>query len=157
MQLVKNVFLSRNKTLARKAEEMLIVWLIENNRLTTKERMFEVYLNIIEWGPMVYGANEASRFYFNKDVGDLNINEAIFLAGIIPSPKRSLNNFTADGVLISEKMDGYFRLLAERLRVKGVISESEEVSVKPEIKLAGESFKIVRQREMDKDSSYVFQ
>jgi len=157
MQLVKNVFLRRNKTLARKVEEMLIVWLIENNRLTTKERMFEVYLNIIEWGPMVYGASEASRFYFDKDVRDININEAIFLAGIIPSPKRSLNNFNADGTLISEKMDGYFRLLAERLRVKGVISTSEEESVKPEIKLAGESFKIVRQREMEKDSSYVFQ
>lgn len=56
MQLVKNVFLSRNKTIARKLEEMLIVWLIESNHLTSKERMFEVYLNIAEWGPMIYGA-----------------------------------------------------------------------------------------------------
>lgn len=79
MQLVKNVFLSRHKTLARKFEEMLIVWLIENNRLSSKQRMFEVYLNIIEWGPMVYGANEAARFYFNKDVSDLTVNESIFL------------------------------------------------------------------------------
>ena len=50
MQLVKNVFLSRNKTIARKLEEMLIVWLIESDHLTSKERMFEVYLNIAEWG-----------------------------------------------------------------------------------------------------------
>src|SRR5690606_32925578 len=49
MQLVKNVFLTRKKTIARKAEEALIVWLIENNKLVSKTRMFEVYLNIIEW------------------------------------------------------------------------------------------------------------
>ena len=46
---------------------MLIVWLIESNHLTSKERMFEVYLNIAEWGPMIYGAAEASRYYFAKE------------------------------------------------------------------------------------------
>jgi len=139
MQLVKNVFLSRHKTLARKFEEMLIVWLIENNRLTSKERMFEVYMNVIEWGPMVYGANEAARYYFNKDVRDLSVNESIFLAGIIPSPKRSLNNFTPDGLLIQERMDGYYRLLAGRLRVKGLITESEEAAIQPNVRLSGEA------------------
>ena len=59
MQLVKNVFLSRHKTIARKAEEALIVWLIESNRIYSKERMFEVYLNIIELGPNIYGIGEA--------------------------------------------------------------------------------------------------
>ena len=49
MQLVKNVFLNRNKNFARKLEEALIVWLIETERLTSKERMYEVYLNIAEW------------------------------------------------------------------------------------------------------------
>lgn len=141
MQLVKNVFLSRHKTLARKFEEMLIVWLIENNRLSSKQRMFEVYMNIIEWGPMVYGAGEAARFYFNKDVSELTVNESIFLAGIIPSPKRALNNFSSDGKLIPERMDGYFRLLAGRLRVKGLITEAEEALIKPELMLSGESLR----------------
>src|SRR5690606_11361211 len=58
MQLVKNVFLSRNKTVSRKAEEALIVWLIENQKLVSKYRMFEVYLNIIEWGPYIYGIRD---------------------------------------------------------------------------------------------------
>lgn len=58
MQLVKNVFLNRRKNIARKLEEALIVWLIEQNRLTSKERMFEVYLNIAEWG---YGSVWAVR------------------------------------------------------------------------------------------------
>ena len=78
MQLVKNVFLSRKKTIARKAEEALIVWLIENNNLTSKERMFEVYLNIIELGPGIYGVGEASRFYFNKKPAELTLSESIF-------------------------------------------------------------------------------
>ena len=50
MQLVKNVFLNRNKNIARKLEEALIVWLIETEHLTPKARMYEVYLNIAEWG-----------------------------------------------------------------------------------------------------------
>ena len=66
MQLVKNVFLNRKKTVARKAEEALIVWLIESNRLYSKERMLEVYFNIIELGPNIYGIGEASEFYFKK-------------------------------------------------------------------------------------------
>ena len=61
MQLVKNVFLNRNKNFARKLEEALIVWLIENERLTSKERMYEVYLNIVEWGPLVYGDRKSTR------------------------------------------------------------------------------------------------
>ena len=66
MQLVKNVFLNRNKTVARKLEEMIIVWLIENNRLSSKQRMYEVYLNIIEWAPNIYGISEASRFFLHE-------------------------------------------------------------------------------------------
>jgi hypothetical protein len=141
MQLVKNVFLSRHKTLARKFEEILIVWLIENNRLSSKERMFEVYLNIIEWGPGIYGINEASRFYFDKDPRDLTVNESIFLASIIPSPKRSLHSFT-DELQLKPELEGYYRLIAQRLRVKGLITETEELSIRPEVHLAGEARKM---------------
>ena len=66
MQLVKNVFLNRNKNIARKLEEALIVWLIETEHLTPKARMYEVYLNIAEWGPMVYGIHEAASFYLTN-------------------------------------------------------------------------------------------
>jgi len=145
MQLVKNVFLSRNKTLARKFEEVMIVWLIETNRLSSKERMFEVYLNIIEWGPMVYGANEAARFYFDKDAKEININEAIFLASIIPSPKRSLNSFT-DDLKLKPAMEGYYKLLAQRFRIKGLITEQEEAGIIPEVKVAGEAKRRIQNR-----------
>lgn len=129
MQLVKNVHLSRHKTLARKFEEMLMVWIIENNRLVPKERMFEVYLNIIEWGPGIYGIREASRFWFDKEPSQLNINESIFLASIVPSPRRGARNFNPDYTL-KEEMKEYYNLLAERLWVKEVISEKEKAEVK---------------------------
>lgn len=145
MQLVKNLFLSRHKTLARKFEEILIVWLIETSRLSSKERMFEIYMNIIEWGPMIYGANEASRFYFDKDAKDLTVNEAIFLASIIPSPKRSLNSFTQDFHL-KEELAGYYRLLAERLMVKGEITPEEASSIVPDVQISGKAKKILEER-----------
>ena len=66
MQLIKNVFLTREKTLSRKLEEILLVYILENNRIASKERMLEVYFNIIEWGPNVYGIGEAAQFYFQK-------------------------------------------------------------------------------------------
>ena len=89
MQLVKNVFLNRNKNIARKLEEALIVWLIETNRLTSKARMFEVYLNIAEWGPMVYGIREAADFYFSKRPSRLRWKNASIWLPSSPSPSIS--------------------------------------------------------------------
>ena len=99
MQLVKNVFLTRQKTLSRKLEEILLVFMLENNRVVTKQRMLEVYFNIIEWGPDVYGIGEASQFYFQKKPIDLSLNECLFLANIIPSPRKFMNQFGGQGAL----------------------------------------------------------
>ncbi len=99
MQLVKNVFLTREKTLSRKLEEILLVYILENNRIVSKQRMLEVYFNIIEWGPDVYGIGEASRFYFQKAPIDLNFNECLFLATIVPSPKKFMYKFNNQGNL----------------------------------------------------------
>lgn len=99
MQLVKNVFLTREKTLSRKLEEILLVYILENNRISSKERMLEVYFNIIEWGPNIYGIGEASQFYFNKRAVDLNINECLFLAIIIPNPKGFMHRLENDHLL----------------------------------------------------------
>jgi len=96
MQLIKNVFLTREKTLSRKLEEILLVYILENNHISTKERMLEVYFNIIEWGPNVYGIGEASRFYFQKSPYDLNLNECLFLATIIPKPKGFMSRFDGE-------------------------------------------------------------
>lgn len=136
MQLVKNVFLSRKKTVARKVEEAIIVWLIENQNLVSKNRMFEVYLNIIEWGPNVYGAKDASRFYFGKQPDELNLNEAIFLTSIIPSPKRYRSSFDSYGNLRSYK-GYYYRLIGGIMRRRGLITEEEFQNLHPNVTLYG--------------------
>ncbi|HEX8563804.1 MAG TPA: biosynthetic peptidoglycan transglycosylase [Flavobacterium sp.] len=99
MQLVKNVFLTREKTLSRKLEEILLVYILENNRIASKERMLEVYFNIIEWGPNIYGVGEASIFYFQKHPSELNLNESLFLANIIPRPKGFMWQFDGNANL----------------------------------------------------------
>ncbi|RZK75467.1 MAG: penicillin-binding protein, partial [Pedobacter sp.] len=121
MQLVKNVFLSRQKTLARKAEEILIVWLIENNNLITKNRMLEVYFNIIEMGQNVYGIGEATRHYFGKSPAELNIGEGIFLANIVPRPKIALYKFRGDGGL-KDYLYPYFKYIGNIMAKRGLTS-----------------------------------
>lgn len=96
MQLVKNVFLTREKTLSRKLEEILLVYVLENQRIATKERMLEVYFNIIEWGPDVYGIGEAAQYYFQKRPADLTLKECLYLATIIPKPKGFMYRFDSN-------------------------------------------------------------
>ena len=99
MQLIKNVFLTREKTLSRKLEEILLVYILENNRVVSKQRMLEVYFNIIEWGPNVYGIGEASHFYFQKSPSALSLDECLFLATIIPKPRKFMYQFNDEGNL----------------------------------------------------------
>ncbi len=141
MQLVKNVFLSRDKTVSRKVEEALIVYLIENLHLVPKERMLEVYLNAIEWGPGVYGIGEASHFYFNKRPAELNLQESVFLAGIIPAPKYFKYQFDKEGKL-KPYLSGYFRILTGRMVMKGWISPADTSGL-TEVNLKGPALRLV--------------
>lgn len=122
MQLVKNVFLNQNKNVARKIEEMLIVWLIENCRLSTKDKMFETYLNIIEWGPNVYGASEAAKFYFNKDADKINLSEAIFMAAVIPRP-RNFGYFLDSTYAPKPSVSDYYRIVKNFMLRRNVITQ----------------------------------
>jgi hypothetical protein len=85
-QLAKNLFLSGERTLARKAREALVAIALEAT--VPKARLLEIYLNAIEWGPEVFGLGEAARHYFGKDARALTPREAAFLAAIIPNPVR---------------------------------------------------------------------
>lgn len=120
MQLVKNVFLNRKKNLARKFEEILIVWLLENEKITTKSRLYEVYLNIIEWGNNVYGIGEAAHYYFGISPSELTVGESIYLASIVPKPKASLYKWQPDGSLKSY-LSGYFNSLGKLMAINGYI------------------------------------
>jgi hypothetical protein len=134
MQLVKNLFLTRNKTIARKLEEVLIVWMIENGRLIDKQRMFEVYLNIIEWGPNVYGVTDAARFYFDKFPIELNLGESIFLASIVPKPKRFKNSFLPDAEL-KPYMHKYFKMIGGLMVRRGKVPATDTIGIFNSVKV----------------------
>lgn len=99
MQLIKNLYLHRNKTMMRKFEEILLVWLMERSGQVSKDRLLEIYMNIIEWGENVYGIKEAASYYFGKTPAAITIGESLFLSSIIPRPKTGLSSFDYTGHL----------------------------------------------------------
>lgn len=136
MQLVKNVFLTRNKTFSRKIEEAIIVWLIENERLVPKQRMYEVYLNIIEWGPGIYGINQASHFYFSKSPAELTLNESVYLSSIVPHPKWYKYTFETNGNP-RPFFAVYFNRLKELMVKRAFIAPADTAGVLPVVMLTG--------------------
>jgi hypothetical protein len=151
MQLIKNVYLNRNKTIVRKLEEIMLVWLIENHGLCTKDRMYEIYLNIIEWGPDVFGIKEAARFYFNKKPADLSLSESLYLASIIPHPKWFKYSFDEAGHL-KPNLSVYFNLIAGKLLKRGKISEIEMTNLIPDVNLIGPAKQYVLKDSLPFDS-----
>ncbi|WP_413168236.1 transglycosylase domain-containing protein [Capilliphycus salinus ALCB114379] len=85
MQLVKNLFLSPNRTISRKAAEAVMAIRLE--QILAKDEILELYLNQVYWGHNLYGVETASRSYFNKSAKDLTLAEASMLAGLIPAPE----------------------------------------------------------------------
>lgn len=96
MQLVKNVFLHREKTLARKVQEVLLTWWVES--VMTKEAILELYLNVIEYGPGVYGVRNAAEHYFGITAADLGPAQSAYLASILPNPKAYHSYWVQDAV-----------------------------------------------------------
>jgi monofunctional biosynthetic peptidoglycan transglycosylase len=85
-QLAKNLYLSTSKNPLRKIRELFIAQ--EMERTLTKQRIFEIYLNVIEWGDGIYGIEPAARRYFGKGARELLPEEAAILAAMIPNPRR---------------------------------------------------------------------
>jgi hypothetical protein len=136
MQLVKNVFLTREKTLSRKLEEILLVYILENNRIASKSRMLEVYFNIIEWGPDVYGIGEAASYYFDKSPSQLTLDECVYLASIIPRPKGFMWQFNDEGNLKPHavKHSQYIKNIMLR---RGLISSEDTIAQSGQIYVSG--------------------
>ncbi len=88
-QLAKNLYLSSEKSFLRKGREAAITYFLE--RKLSKKRILELYLNVIEWGDGIYGADAAARKYFGKSAATLTQREAAFLAAIIPNPRTVFN------------------------------------------------------------------
>lgn len=88
-QLAKNLYLSSERSYTRKVREAFITYFLE--RSLSKCRILEIYLNVIEWGDGVYGAEAAAQTYFRKPAANLTPNEAAFLSAMIPSPLNIFN------------------------------------------------------------------
>jgi monofunctional biosynthetic peptidoglycan transglycosylase len=102
-QLVKNLYLSTSRSFIRKGIEFTIVPLAE--LLLSKKRILELYINVIEWGPGVYGAEASSTFYFHIPARRLDRQQAIELASILPSPlRRKPGRLIQYDLIISERM-----------------------------------------------------
>jgi monofunctional glycosyltransferase len=95
-QLAKNLFLSPTKSFVRKAEEAVITLMLET--LWDKRRIFEVYLNVIEWGNGVFGAEAAARHYYGVSAAQLGPEQAARLAGMVPNPRYYDRNRGAPGL-----------------------------------------------------------
>jgi len=96
-QLAKNLFLSNQRTPWRKAEETIITLMLET--ILSKQRILEIYLNVIEWGNNVYGIEAASIRYFSSHAKDLNSFQSAKLASMIPNPKYYERHQDASGLI----------------------------------------------------------
>lgn len=88
MQLAKNLWLSRDKTITRKAEEALLTYALES--CLSKAEILEMYVNVVEFGPDVYGIAAGARHHFKKSPSELTPDEAFYLASILPAPRKAL-------------------------------------------------------------------
>jgi monofunctional glycosyltransferase len=113
MQLAKNLYLSPDRSLVRKGRELILTFLLE--ACLSKDRILELYLNIVEWGPGLYGAEEASQHYFGKSASALDPAEAATLAAAISAPRKS--DPASPSARLARKRD----VILERLHRKGVL------------------------------------
>jgi len=108
-QLAKNLFLSSRRSYLRKAQELLITWMVE--AFWSKKRILEVYLNIVEWGDGVFGAQAAARHYFGVDAGSLSADEAATMAAMLPAPR--LFDRHRDAPFLVQRTDSILRELPD--------------------------------------------
>ena len=117
-QAAKNLFLSREKTLTRKVKEIYLAYRMEQE--LTKGRIVELYLNVVELGPMVYGIGHGAQYYFGKPASSMTPRECAFLAAMLPGPRVAYNPYKNLGKVL-KRSDMILRLL----RRKGVLGEAE--------------------------------
>jgi penicillin-binding protein 1A len=120
-QLAKNLFLSRRKTISRKLEEASLALLLDS--ALGKSRVLEVYLNVIEWGPGLYGLRPAARHYFGVEPQALTPKQMTFLVSLIPGPVKYQRSLA--GGVPTPFFDGLMTTLLTRLQSVGALSETE--------------------------------
>jgi monofunctional biosynthetic peptidoglycan transglycosylase len=124
-QTAKNLFLSREKTITRKVKEIYLAYRMEQE--LTKGRIIELYLNVVELGPMVYGIGHGAQYYFGKPASSLTPRESSFLAAMLPGPRLAYNPYKNLGKVLKRS-----DMILGLLRKKGVLGEGEYQSAMAE-------------------------
>ncbi|HEY0462711.1 MAG TPA: biosynthetic peptidoglycan transglycosylase [Polyangiaceae bacterium] len=123
MQLAKNLYLRKEKTLGRKLQEAVLTQLLEQE--LSKRELLELYLNVIEYAPGVYGIGPAAHYYFAKRPSDLSLGQALYIASILPNPERQ--HFDPDGK-VSVAWTSYLQRLMRIAKKIGQISDEQLAS-----------------------------
>ncbi|HRE92442.1 MAG TPA: biosynthetic peptidoglycan transglycosylase, partial [Myxococcota bacterium] len=116
-QLVKNLFLGGDKTVSRKLQEVFIAWQLA--QLLSKDEIMALYLNTIEFGPGIYGIGDASWHWFGKRPLDLTLAEAVFLASIVPGPRRYYTFYEQGGITPRwvSYLEALMKVMVERKKI----------------------------------------
>jgi membrane peptidoglycan carboxypeptidase len=120
MQLAKNLYLPRTKTIARKLQEAILTIYLE--QALTKDEIMELYLNIIEYGPNVYGIGPAAQHYFNTGASRLSLGQSLYLGSILSNP---LKSYFGEGGAVSPNRMSYLKTLMKIVHKIGRISDEE--------------------------------
>jgi hypothetical protein len=134
MQLAKNLWLTRTKTISRKVQEFFLTTYLEQSM--SKQDIMELYLHVVEFGPEIYGIKQASNAYFGKQPSDLTVAECAFFASVLPSPKKE--HFSKERTLAGG-WDGYVKTVIRTMRARDLISEQEAAEGLAETVTKGES------------------
>lgn len=129
MQLSKNLFFQHDKCITRKLNEMIVAWLLENQLKLSKQKILEIYLNIIEFAEGVYGVQDAAVYYFNKEVSRLTMLECITLSYIIPRPKFFLDALLTRSRQLMCNLHKHLVYHVRKLFEEGTITEQEFNSI----------------------------
>lgn len=121
-QVIKNTFLTKEKTINRKLREVYLTRQLESK--FDKNQILEVYLNIAEWGPNIYGINEACQYYFHKPASQINAAEGVWMASLLPSPVKGHWRMFAKKELPPYKRKVIMRVLKD-MQGSGVISHDK--------------------------------
>lgn len=129
MQLAKNLYLSREKTVSRKLQEAVLTSLLEQE--LSKDEILELYLNVIEFGPGLYGIGPAARHYFNTTPSRLSLGQALYLASILPNPK--IQHFGADGAVTAGWSNYLRKLMYIAVKIHRISDEELEEALREQV------------------------
>jgi monofunctional biosynthetic peptidoglycan transglycosylase len=120
-QLIKSLYLSRDRTLARKLQEAYLTWRIEN--ALSKQRILELYMNVVHWGEGVYGIEQAAQTYFKRPAIELTIEQMALLSAILPNPDR-FGGHLLRGEIASSRVTKFEHILSN-LKYLGMITSEQ--------------------------------